>query len=77
MRTVVPSLIGAANDSVVIRFLRKKDIFLFQLPVGYGSGVEKPKSLKYFEVRSVRGKEPCFDKKNYYKNDRRGHWART
>jgi hypothetical protein len=43
MRTVVPSLIGAANDSVAIRFLRKKDIFLFQLPAGYGSEIEKPK----------------------------------
>jgi hypothetical protein len=43
MCTVVPSLIGAANDSVVIHFSRKKDIFLFQLPTGYGSGIEKPK----------------------------------
>jgi hypothetical protein len=43
MHTVVPSLIGAANDSVVIHFPRKKDIFMFQLPVGYGSGIEKPK----------------------------------
>jgi hypothetical protein len=43
MRTVVPSLIGAANDIVAIRFPRKKDIFLFQLPEGYGSGIEKPK----------------------------------
>jgi hypothetical protein len=29
---------------VVICFPRKKDIFLFQLPAGYGSGIEKPKS---------------------------------
>jgi hypothetical protein len=43
MRIVVPSLIGAAKDSVVIRFPRKKDTFLFQLPAGYGSGIEKPK----------------------------------
>jgi hypothetical protein len=43
MRTVVPSLIGAANDSMAIRFPRKKDIFLFQLSAGYGSGIEKPK----------------------------------
>jgi hypothetical protein len=56
VRTVMPSLIGAANDSVAIHFSRKKDIFLFQLPPGYGSGIEKaerPGSLKYFEVRSV------------------------
>jgi hypothetical protein len=66
MRTVVPSLIGATNDSVVIHFPRKEDIFLFQLPPGYGSGIDKaerPESLKYFEVRSVRGKELCFDKR--------------
>jgi hypothetical protein len=65
MHTVVPSLIGAANDGVAIHFPRKKDIFLFQLPPGYGSGIDKaerPGSLKYFEVHSVRGKEPCFDK---------------
>jgi hypothetical protein len=43
MRTVVPSLIGAAKDSVAIRFPRKKDTFLFQLPAGYGSEIEKPK----------------------------------
>jgi hypothetical protein len=43
MRTVVLSLICAANGSVVIRFPRKKDIFLFQLPAGYGSGIEKLK----------------------------------
>jgi hypothetical protein len=42
----VPSLICAANDNVVIRFSRKKDIFLFQLPAGYGSGIEKPKSSR-------------------------------
>jgi hypothetical protein len=41
----VPSLIGAAKDSVVIRFPRKKDIFLFQLPTGYRSGIEEPNSL--------------------------------
>jgi hypothetical protein len=40
----VPSLIGAAKDGVVIRFPRKKDIFLFQLPAGYGSGIEEPNS---------------------------------
>jgi hypothetical protein len=43
MHTVVPSLIGATNDSVTIHFLIKKDIFLFQLPAGYRSGIEKPK----------------------------------
>jgi hypothetical protein len=44
----------------------KNDIFLFQLPPGYGSGIDKaerPGSLKYFEVRSVLGKELCFDKR--------------
>jgi hypothetical protein len=43
MRTVVPSLIGAAKDSVTIRFPRKKNTFLFQLPMGYESGIEKLK----------------------------------
>jgi hypothetical protein len=47
MRKVMPSLICAANDSVVIRFLGKNDIFLFQLLVVYGSGIEKSKSQEF------------------------------
>jgi hypothetical protein len=56
MRTVVPSLICASNDSVVIRFPRKKGY----LSVSTARGIrkrdreaEKFRSLKYFEVRSV------------------------
>jgi hypothetical protein len=79
MCTVVPSLICAANDSVVIRFPRKNDIFLFQLPVGYESGIEKPKGsgvrniLKFgaYEGRNL------VSIRDYYKNNWRGHWART
>jgi hypothetical protein len=66
MRTVVPSLIGAANDSVMIRFPRKKRY----LSVSTARGIRKRDreaerfgSLKYFEVRSVRGKEAYFDKR--------------
>jgi hypothetical protein len=50
MCTVVPSLICAVNDSVVIRFPRKKDIFLFQLPAGYRSGIEKPKDSGVWNI---------------------------
>jgi hypothetical protein len=65
MRRTVPSLIGAAKDSVAIRFPRKK-----YLSVSTARGIQKQDrgaekfgSLKYFEVRNVRGKEPCFDKR--------------
>jgi hypothetical protein len=66
MHTVAPSLICAANDSVEIRFPRKKG-YLFVLTARgireRDREAEKFGSLKYFEVRGVQGKEPWFDKK--------------
>jgi hypothetical protein len=79
MRTVVPSLIGASKDSMAIRFLRKKDTFLFQLPAGYGSEIEKPKDLgssNILKSASYEGRN-LVSIKDYYKNDRRDHGART
>jgi hypothetical protein len=73
MHTIAPSLICAANDSVVICFPRKKDIFLFQLPAGYGSGIEKPKSLGDQNIL----KSAAYERRNLgsikNKNDRHGH----
>jgi hypothetical protein len=79
MCTVVPCLIGAANDSVTIHFPRKKDIFLFQLPVGYGSGIKKPKGSGVWNIlksAAYEGRNLVLIK-DYYKNDQRGHGART
>jgi hypothetical protein len=62
----VPSLIDAAKDSVTIRFQRKKRYLSVSTARGIRKrdrGAEKFGSLKYFEVRSVRGKEPCFDRR--------------
>jgi hypothetical protein len=62
----VPSLIGAAKDGVAIRFPRKKGYLSVSTARGIrmrDRGAEQFESLKYFEVRNVRGKEPCFDKR--------------
>jgi hypothetical protein len=62
----VPSLIGAAKDSVLIRFPRKKGYLSASTARGIRKrdrGAEKFGSLKYFKICSIRGKEPCFDKR--------------
>jgi hypothetical protein len=75
----VPSLIGVAKDSVAIRFPRKKDIFLFQLPAGYGSGIEEPNNSRVSNILKSTAYEGrnLVSIKDYYKGDQRGHGART
>jgi hypothetical protein len=54
------------NDSVVIHFPRKKGYLSVSIARGIRKQDREAKkfgSLKYFEVRSVREKEPYFDKK--------------
>jgi hypothetical protein len=75
MSTVAPSFIWAADDSVMIRFPRKRCLSVSTTHTirTWDRGAKKFRSLKDFEVCDVLKKEPGSNGPSSYQADRHGY----